>query len=214
MGRKDYDSLSQRQKNLILRYFLHRTDAPYWIFQFSVRQWPCDADEQKPKLILKTQTCLLTFQGDWGVMTLDPNLPLGLTTDQLTEHVRQMQEAVTLWNAFLAFAEGLAAELHAPSWACCLEICLKTFQEQKQLRLHLHLYLKSDVQQLRCEGAKKLRFKFTDPHLKDTLWGKKVAKANWAGAYFCVAPKRGSVFRHGSIQRFLDFQSTPLGLST
>lgn len=209
MGRADYDSLSQRQKNLILRHFLHRTGSPRWVLQFAVRQWPCDADEQKPKLILKTQTCLLTFQGDWGVLELDPNLPQDLTTDQLTEHVREMLEAQTLWKAFLAFAEELAAELHAPHWACCLEICLKTFQEQKQLRLHCHLYLKSEVQQLRCESAKKLRFKFTDPHLKDTLWGKKVAKANWAGAYYCLAPKRGSVFRHGTIRPFLDFPIDP-----
>ena len=209
MGRKDYDSLSQRQKNLILRHFLHRAGAPRWVLQFSVRQWPCDAAEQKPKLILKTQTCLLTFQGDWGVLELGPNLPQDPATDQLTQHVREMLEAQTLWKAFLAFAEPLAAELHAPFWACCMEICLKTFQEQKQLRLHLHLYLKSEVQQLRCESAKKLRFKCTDPHLKDTLRGKKVAKANWAGAYYCLAPKRGSVFRHGTIQRFRDFPIDP-----
>ena len=93
MGRQDYDSLSQRQKNWILRHFLHRTGAPRWVLQFAVRQWPCDADEQKPKLILKTQTCLLTFQGDWGVLELDPNLPQDLTTGQLTEHVREMLEA-------------------------------------------------------------------------------------------------------------------------
>ena len=31
LGRKDYDSLSQRQKNLIIRHFLHRTGAPRWI---------------------------------------------------------------------------------------------------------------------------------------------------------------------------------------
>ena len=65
------------------------------------------------------------------------------------------------------------------------------------------------MQQLRCTSAKKLRFKFTDPHMKDTLWGKKVAKANWAGAYYCLAPKRGSVFRYGTIKRFLDFPVDP-----
>ena len=182
LGRKDFESLSQRQKNLIIRHFLHRTGAPRWVLEFAVRQWPCDDQEKKPKLILHSQTCLMTFQGDWGVLELDPDLPQDLTTEQLTDHVKEMLEAQTLWKAFLVFAEKLAADLHAPSWACCLEICLKTFQEDKQLRLHLHLYLKSEVQQLRCECAKKLRFKFTDPHLKDTLWGKKVAKANWAGA--------------------------------
>ena len=69
--------------------------------------------------------------------------------------------------------------------------------------------MKSEQQQLRCDSAKELRFKGTDPHLKDTLWGKKVAKANWAGAYYCLAPKCGSVWSHGSIQRFYDFPIDP-----
>ena len=82
------------------------------------------------------------------------NLPPKLTTDQLTELVREMQEAQTLWCAFSAFHAFLAAELHGSSWACCLEISLRTFEEEKQLRLHAHLYLKSEVQQLRCESPK------------------------------------------------------------
>ena len=206
---KDFHGLSKRQKNLVMRHFLHWSNAPPWIFQFAVRQWPCDPDEQKPKLVLKTQTALLTFQGDWGVLELDPNLPPSPTTDHLTQHVKALQAAQTLWKAFSAFGEQLAADLHAPSWACCLEICLRTFEEEKQLRLHAHLFLKSEVQQLRCEDSKKLRFMLSDPHLKETLWGKKVGRANWAGAYYCLAPKLGSVFSHGSIQRFRDFPIDP-----
>ena len=72
---KDFQSLSKRQKNLILQHFLHWAGAPPWILQFAVRQWPCDADEHKPKLFLKELTALLTFQGDWGVLELGPNLP-------------------------------------------------------------------------------------------------------------------------------------------
>ena len=88
-----------------------------------------------------------------------------------------MQEAQTLWEALSAFAEQLGAELHIRSWACCLEICLRTFEEEMQLRLHAHLYLMSEVQQLRCEIPKKLRFLFSGPHLKDTMWGKEVDEA-------------------------------------
>ena len=214
MGCKDYCGLSKRQKNLIMRHFLHCTGAPPWVLQFAVQQWPCDGDAQKTKLILKTHTALLMYQGDWGVLELGPNLPHNPTTDQLTELVREMQETQTLGKAFSAFAEQVAAELHAPSWACCLEICLRTFEDEKKLRLHAHLYLKSEVQQLRCESSRKLRFKFSDPHLKDTLWGKKVARANWAGAYYCLVPKLGSVFAMARFSAFVIFLSTPLGCST
>ena len=84
-----------------------------------------------------------------------------------------------------------------------------TFEEEKQLRLHAHLYLKSEVQQLRCEIPKKLRFLFSGPHLKDTMWGKEVDEANWAGAYDCLVSKLGVVLRHGSIQHFRDCPNRP-----
>ena len=86
-----------------------------------------------------------------------------------------------------------------------------TFEEEKQLRLHAHLYLKSEVQQLRCEVPKKLRFLFSGPHLKDTMWGKEVDEANWAGAYDCLVSKLGVVLRHGSIRHFRDCPIDPLG---
>ena len=142
-------------------------------------------------------------------LELDQNLGRNLTVVKLTEHVREKPEAQTLRNAFLEFAEALAAQLHAPSLACCLEICLWTFDEQKQLRMHLHWYLQSEVQQLRCESIRTLRFKYSDPHLQDTLWGEKINKANWADAYYCLAPKRGSLFSHGSTRPFLDFPIDP-----
>ena len=185
-----------------------------WVLQFGVRQWPCDADEQKPKLILKTHTCLLTYQGDWGVLDVDQNVVQHLRSDQLTEYVRESEQAQSVWKTFLSFAEQLASDLHASAWAACLEIGLKTLEEQQQVRVHLHLFLKSEVQQLRCTCARKLRFKYTDPHVKETLWNKRVARANWAGAYYCLAPKRGSVFRHGTIRSFLDFPIDPLGFLT
>ena len=51
LGRKEYDSLSQRQKNLLLRNFLHRAGAPRWVWQVLVRQWPCDADDRQPTCV-------------------------------------------------------------------------------------------------------------------------------------------------------------------
>ena len=124
--------------------------------QFALLQWPSDADEQKPKVILRSHTVLLTFQGDWGALDLGPNLPQDPTIGQLTEHVSEMQQAQTLWTAFSAFAEQLAADLHAPSWACCFEICLRTFEEEKYVRLHAHLYLRSEVQRLHCTCRRKI----------------------------------------------------------
>ena len=71
--------------------------------------------------------------------------------------------------------------------------------------MQLHLCVESEVQELRCESATKFRFKATDPRLKETLWGKKVAKANWAGASYCLAPKSGFTFSPWLFSVFRDF---------
>ena len=211
LGRKDWSGLHKRQKNSIVRHFLLFSQAPPWVARYGESQWPVNPSEGKPKLVLQAQTALLTYQGDWGVFPLDPTVVgADATPDQLSEHVRQMAEVQVLWKLFLAFSDKLATDLHVPNWACCLEICLKTYEEKKELRLHAHLFLRSEVQTIRCESARRLHFLYSDPHLKDTLWGKKVAKgANWAGAYYCLAPKLGSVERYGSIQRFRDFPVDP-----
>ena len=119
-----------------------------------------------------------------------------------------LQQAKLLWIALKAFVSGLATQLHVPQWVCCLDTCLKTFKEEKQLHVHAHVYLRNETQQFRCESSRKLKFMSSDPHVT-TVWGKKVVKGDWVGAYYCLAPKLGSVFRHGSIERFRDFRVKP-----
>ena len=205
----DYGSLSRRQKNQVMRYFVECTGAPPWVLKFSVQMWPLDAADKGPKVLLRSLTALLTYQGEWGVMELDPNLPLDPTPEELSSFVERMQEAEDIWKALQDHSKGLAVKLHATHWACSLEICLKTFEEERVTRLHAHVFLKSDVQMMRCDNARVLNFLKTEPHLRETLWNKKFGKTNWAGAYYCLAPKLGSVFRDGSLQRFRDFPVDP-----
>ena len=209
LGQSDYGSLSKHQKNCLIRHFLHFTNAPNDVLQFARRQWPVDASELKPKLVLHAGTVLLTYQGDWGVLDVGENLPPNPSSEQLTEYVKDMPEAQGIWKDFLEFAAQLAEDVHAPVWACCLEICLRTFEMEKQLRLHAHLYLKNEDQQIRCEDQNKLSFMASTPNLKQKLWGRVVSRSNWAGAYYCVSPKLGSVFQHSTHERFRDFPVDP-----
>ena len=208
LGREDFQSLSTQQKNTLLRYMLHRTGAPSWVREFASKQWPMEDCEKKAKVVVSGMTFLLTYQGAWGILKPGTDLPSPLTDNQLTEHVRELPEAQALWQDSLTFAETLSTLFRAQSWCACLEICLKTFREQQELRVHLHVYLKSD-NRMRCQDQKQLQFQNTLPHIRDSLWGRKVAKANWAGAYYCLAPKLGSVYSHGTACRFHDFPVDP-----
>ena len=84
-----------------------------------------------------------------------------------------------------------------------MEICLKTFQEQQELRVHLLVFRRATIECVASiRDQKQLQFRNTLPHIRDSSWGRKVAKANWAGAYYCLPPKLGSVYSHGTACRF------------
>ena len=205
---KDWSTLSKLQKNQVLHHFIMITEAPVFIKDFAASQWQLRT-EQKPKIILQASTVLLTYQGPWGLLTT----PLGVTAtsseEQMVEHLRTMSCVLNLWQDFTAFSEDLADKLHAPFWACCLEICSKTWQKEQMLRLHGHLFLKCQTGKLRCQDQKCLRFRDSSPHQSDTLWGKKTARSNWAGAYYVLSPKSSSILRKGSVEPFLDFPVNP-----
>ena len=209
LAKRDFGSLSKQQTNALMRHFLFVAAAPDWIMKFACRQWPVDAGEDRPRLILKSHTVLLTYQGDWGLLELGPDLPPNPTTGQLTAYVQALPEAEALWTAFSSYACDLAADLHAPAYACCLEICVKTFEQEKLLRLHAHVFMRSQVRRIRSGNRVRLRFKDSDPHLMDTLWVKKSSRSNWAGAYYCLAPKLGLLYQCGSVERFRDFRIDP-----
>ena len=142
LARANLDGLSKLQRRTIVRHFLVIVGTPEWIMSWCSQQWPITEDEKARPPLLDCHTCLLTYNGDWGVLELGPNVPPNPTNAQLTEYVKQMPEAQNLGARFKSFAEHIAGELHVPIYCCCLEICLTTYLTQKQLRLHGHVFLR------------------------------------------------------------------------
>ena len=206
---KGHSHSEQEAKNVVLRHFLISSAPPLYVMRYGVSQWPCDAKDEKPKVVVRAQTVLLTYQGDWGLLPMSDDTPRDATDVEITAHVSAMAETAKLWTAFRDFSQRLKSELDVTYMACCVELCMQTWHDEKVLRLHGHLFLKSGNGLVRCECARMLRFLYADPHVRDTLWGRKVAKANWAGAYYCLAPKIGSLFTHSCMQRFRDFPVDP-----
>ena len=209
LAQKDYNGLSRGQKNRVLRLFLMASAAPPWVMTFAVQKWPLDEGEREPAPYVDTHTVLLTYQGQWGLLQAGPSAPGDMTPDALTEFVKGLPGTQSICDAFHAYAQQVTADLFASVWACSMEICLRTYEEEKVIRLHGHLYMKSEERKIRCNSRSRLMFMTCQPHLQQTLWNKRTARTTWAGAYYCLCPKFGSVFKYATVKPFRDFPIDP-----
>jgi hypothetical protein len=205
---KDLQVLVKKQKHRLVVFFVNYTSAPAYIKSYSYRQWDPE-DEVRPRLVLQSTAVLLTYQGDWGLIALQPGKLQEYSEDHITRYVRELSCVTEICSRFQLHATALANLLHVSSWACGVEICFRTWEKEGQLRLHGHLFLKSDRSAMRCEDQTALSFMSVLPHMRDSLWGKATARSTWAGAYYTLAPKIGAIHRGGPLERFHDFPVNP-----
>ena len=210
LARSDYQILTKPQKSLVLRFFLDETSCPDFVLHFAMTQWlGCDKN-RKASMLFQSSTVLLTYQGDCFVMDLSPSVVESLSdVAMLVEFAQKLPAAQELCTAFKLHSEQLSELLGATAHCFGVEICLDTWSEESILRLHGHLFLKHSDKKLRAQNKKPLFFRDSEPHLKTQLWGKQCSRGNWAGAYYCLAPKLGALFQGGSVKPFKDFPVSP-----
>ena len=186
------------------------TSCPDFVLNYAMTQWLTVARNRRQALALHASTALLTFQGPCFVMDVPPGVVDSLTDmSQLVDFTRQLPAAQELEAAFKLHCQELADNLGATAHCFCLEICTDTWSDSGTLRLHGHLFMKSADKKLRAESSRLMMFRDSEPHLATQLWGKQCSRANWAGAYYCVAPKLGAVCQGGTARPFKDFPVSP-----
>ena len=74
--------------------------------------------------------------------------------------------------------------------------------------MHGHLYLKKATGNMRCRSDSALTFQGVKPHHSAWLEGARLSKG-WAGAYYVTAPKQGTLYTSGNLERNADFPVNP-----
>ena len=189
---QDFENLSKKMKNSVLRHFLEVTSAPIHVLLFSQTQWPLI---QAPSLFkMAHQQMLLTWQGEFGVLGKLSEDHMKLSTQDFTEYVRRIPAVQQLKKEFEDFVQVLVCQCHVPFWAFSLEICLKTQQETGNLRLHCHAFLRREDEFIRISSLRKVHFKDCCPHVSTKCFGKQLTRRCWSGMYYVMCPKKGSVY--------------------
>ena len=140
----DFGKLNKADKWDVARYWLASGTGQFqpkpiktWIIQ-NFHQ-TSNGVAAASKRSLRSKQLMFTCQGDWGLLKLPADLSPSPDLDTLGEQLREVPDVLKLWERVRKEAARWEAKLGAADYTLCLELCTKTWQEEKTLRLHCHL---------------------------------------------------------------------------
>ena len=188
---------------------IHETTIEWKLLRDMVEKFRDGHDRR----MVNAKSCLLTWNGDWGIMDQHSEVSQGTRMPELVEAMRNTEQAKVLWSECQAYCQGLHESLRAPIWSLCLELCKRTWETRGVLRLHLHIFLASP-EKLRTRREEVLEFRGTLPVRSGItgsshLSGKSRCRINDSGDFYVQCPKVGQLWSQGCRAMFEDFQVKP-----
>ncbi len=203
--RAAWQSLDKKARRGAYVKWLEATTPPSYVTEFAEEVFP---EPVAKKLNLCGRTALLTYVGPWGLKGDDGLLKeLGtMTLDGLVEFLREDEDTLDLWTRLQAHVLQLQKAALADDFACCMEICTKSFASARVCRIHFHVFLRSQ-RRMWLQNHDLMFFEGCRPHLAAIVGGIFIAKsqATWIGAFYCTADKVGSVLTASSKVPFVDY---------
>ena len=208
-AQKQRDSLSKAQRNAVVRYFIEVSKAPEHVQQYAAAIWSLSREQAAAAFDMRGHSFLLTYQGDWFLLGNVSADFVHMSNERLTSVVSQDSRVQDKIQTFQRWADVLVHEVGANSWACSVEICLKSLRQKRELRLHSHLFIRNDTMVIRILNKSRLLFQKCMPYVTNRCYGRQMARNAWSGAYYCQCPKLGSVYSAGSHERGIDYMFNP-----
>ena len=156
---------------------------------------------------IRTQSALLTWIGEFGLAAqpLPDEVNLG-DFKAVEEYVRGLEWVQSLWEHFGGvFAQWSRVHSFA-AWAISAEICTRTLTRDRTLRVHFHGWFLMHF----LPGVPMTvgHFAYMDsiPHLSSFISvNSRAQNARYAGCFYVMCPKLGSVFQHATKEMFVDY---------
>ena len=204
-----FRQLNSHEKHLAYREFVRETQAPEHIVRCVRENYPETPSAQNLGYFLYARSVLLTWNGDWGIFVL-PDVQKGDSWRVVKAGLDVVPAFEALWSEFQKFADGLAELLGAAHVAFSLELCTETWMLSAEVRVHAHMFLSGDATKLKLCRAEQAAFKGVNPHKSHRVAAlNNRACSGFAGCYYLLAPKIGSLRTGGNVSAYKDFGVSP-----
>ena len=190
---------------------LTETKAPRIVLDWARETWGTDlrnrdVEVQGKKQWLQGKQSLMTWNGDWGLVDPASVSDVGDDWRKMIRQLSDLRQTKDLWQEFRAFVDGLVLQFYLVDWAVSLELCMETWEKDRQkIRLHFHFVWKAN-DRLRCRSRRPWLFRGAPPHVQSTVATLQTrVSGSWCGLYYLLCPKIGKLFSFGPKEPFRDF---------
>ena len=144
-GRRAFKDLESDERRKVVSVWMESSTPPKHIYRFVVDQI---LKKQKQDLFgaVKAKGALLTWMLPAGMVdtsrVVEKQEPTALK--QLVASLREERHLQELWKDIQLHAHVCLRQAGATQVAVCLEVCPRTWEEEKEVQLHFHAFLKSE----------------------------------------------------------------------
>ena len=212
-GNGQWKRARREVKHEVIRYFLDRSRAPEQVQAFAAEAWPpCGINGTA---YVYSRSVMFTWNGEWGQLSVTQaqlnscfeGVSLSPTgVEKLCEELKKDQRVISLWKDLSTHISVMQIIMQSDDHAFSLEMCTETLRENRQVRLHAHAFYKKGNNMFMAH-VQQAKFKFCAPHKSVTVGGVCTNRGTggFAGMYYCVAPKYGSVLSHSTQKPYREF---------
>jgi hypothetical protein len=154
---------------------------------------------------------MLTFNGPWGDFTAEElGLPVSLddvSVDTVCEYMSKNVRFHKLRDRVVDWLDMRTRHLKLCGHAAALEVCPKTWRQEKRIKVHLHTYLEG-LTKVRIYQKEDVMFLATAPFLASAARGR-TKQSRGSAIYYCCSPKYGSVWSTSTHEVFTDVNINP-----
>ena len=171
-GRRAFKELDSNERGKVVSVWMESSTPPKYISNFVEVQI---LKKQKKDIFsrVKQKGALLTWMLPPGMVdtsrVVQKQEPTALK--QLVESLREERHLQELWKDIQLHAHLCLRQSAATHVAVCMEVCPKTWEEEKEVQLHFHAFLKSEGADLRIKQLQPYAFKDVTPYMSASLSG-------------------------------------------
>lgn len=207
--REAFGALSQEQKSEVMSQYCSSVSLPSYIKEDVLKIF---AQQEKVTRVFG-KTLLLTYNGEWGLRSVDGTgflLVPGMPVDEAVVRCRQESVVINVWEEFKEFGAELAKTLRCSDHSVCMEICAETLASSDIARCHMHMWMRHN-KNIFVPDMDSLAFGSITPHFASVIGGMAVSNrsASFVGMLYTSSLKYGSVFSHGTRQPFSGYLVQP-----
>ena len=213
-GRRAFKDLDLNERGKVVSVWMESSTPPKHISKFVEEHI---LKKQRGDLFgaVKQKGALLTWMLPPGMVdtsrVVEKQEPTALK--QLVASLREECHLQELWKDIQLHAHVCLRQSAATQVAVCMEVCPKTWEEEKEVQLHFHAFLKSEGADLRIKQLHPYAFKDVQPHMSASLSGvsmKGNGRQCWSGFFYCcIAEKIGTLYCQATKLPFSGFLVSP-----